>query len=235
VTAVKRSIKRGKASKPTARAASRINAVSWILLKDALALIADAYQNSELAQRKLCKAFVESQVRTRAACAEGGWISEPGQKQWKEYEHNLRLSDLWRPEYVRPDGEPRSGKLQLLWQDSSAAVLTGHPGPVTFFRIEVAKEDLKKLLPKGYNLPQQQPAPAPQRKRGGGRPEQYEWDRVFAQFMRLVEEDGWPEIQSYREFAEKVCDACAKAEMEPTPSVDTVREKISVWNSARRR
>jgi hypothetical protein len=235
VTAVQRSLKPGKASKPTARAASPKNAVSWILLADALALIADAYQSSRLAQRKLCKAFVESQVRTRAACAEGGWIREQGQGEWKEYDHNLRLSDLWRREYFAPNSAPYS-KLQIHWQDSSATLETdAGPVTVTFYRIEVAREDLLKLLPKGYDLPQQQPAPGPQRKRGGGRREQYEWDRVFAEYVRLIEEDGWPQIQSYRAFAKKVCDACAEAGMEPTPSVDTVREKISIWESARRR
>jgi hypothetical protein len=235
VKAVQQSIKPEKASKPTASAASPKKAFSWILLVDALALITNAYQNSGLAQRKLCKAFVESQVRTRAACAEGGWIKEQGQEQWKEYEHNLRLSDLWRREYFAPDSTPYS-KLQIHWQDSSAMLETDAlPVTVTFYRIEVAREDLLKLLPNGYELPQQQPAPAPQRKRGGGRRERYEWDRVFAQFLRLIEEDGWPQIQSYREFAEKVCDACAEAGMEPTPSVDTVREKISIWLSARRR
>jgi hypothetical protein len=235
VTAVQQSIKPEKASKPRARAASPKNAVSWILLAEALALITEAYQNSWLAQQKLCKAFVESQVRTRAACAEGGWICEPGQKQWKEYEHNLRLSDLWRREYFAPNSTPYS-KLQIHWQDSSATLETdADPVTVTFYRIEVAREDLLKLLPKGYDLPQQQPAPGPQRKRGGGRPEQYEWDRVFAEFLRLIDDYGWPQIQSYREFAKEVCGACAKAGMEPTPSVDTVREKISIWLSALRR
>jgi len=113
--------------------------------------------------------------------------------------------------------------------------MEARPLPVRFYRIEVAQEDLLKLLPEGYDLPQQQPAPGPQRKRGGGRPEQYDWDRVFAQFLRLIEEDGWPPIQSYREFAKRVCDACAEAGMEPTPSDDTVREKISIWVSARGR
>ncbi len=118
MTAVQRSLKTGKASKPRARAATPKNAVSWILLEAALALITDAYQNSELAQQKLCKAFVESQVRTRAACADGGWISEPGQGQgqWKEYEHNLQLSDLWRREHFAPGWTPCSGKLRILWQ-----------------------------------------------------------------------------------------------------------------------
>ena len=237
MTAVQRSLKPGKASKPTAKAASPKNAVSWILLKDALALMADFYQNWWLAQGTLCKAFVELEVRNRAARALAGWICEQGQA--KEYEHNLQLSDLWRREYFEPNWRPYS-KLQIHWLDSSATLETdvcmdARPVPVRFYRIEVAQEDLLKLLPKGYDLPQQQPAPGPQRKRGGGRREQYEWDRVFAEYVRLIEEDGWPQVQSYRAYAEKVCDACAEAGMAPTPSVDTVREKIAIWESKRRR
>ena len=235
MTAVQQSIKPGKASKPTASAASPKNAVSWILLADALALMTDAYQNSWLAQQKLCRAFVESQVRTRAACAEGGWISEQGQEQWKEYEHNLRLSDLWRRKYFAPDGRRHTESCKSIgktarrrWRRTLArsGYVLSHRGRVGG-PAETAAE--------GYDLPQQQPAPAPQRKRGGGRPEQYEWDRVFAQFLRLIEDDGWPQIQSHREFAKRVCDACAEAGMEPTPSVDTVRDKISIWVSVRRR
>jgi hypothetical protein len=234
---MQRSIKPGKASKPTASAAGPKNAFSWILLVDALALITDAYQNSKLAQRKLCKAFVESQVRTRAACAESGWIHEQGQ--WKEHQHNLRLSDLWRREYFAPDSTAYSGKLQILWQDSSATLQTEDAGPVRvkFYRIEVAWEDLLKLLPKGYVLPQQQSVSEPKRQRGGGRSARYNWDLVFAQVLQLLEDEGWPEIRSYREFAKKVCDACASVGMadDKIPSEDTVRDKLSVWVSARKR
>jgi hypothetical protein len=152
VTAVQRSIKPGKASKSTASAASPKNAFSWILLEDALALITDAYQNSGLAQRILCKAFVEFQVRNRAARAEGGWIRE--HEQWKEHEHNLQLGDLWRREYFAPDWTPYSGRLRILWQGSSATLLTEDAGPVKFYRIEVTREDVLKLLPPGY-----EPAP----------------------------------------------------------------------------
>jgi len=181
VTAVQRSLKPGKASKPTARAASFKKAISWILLKDALALMANFYQDWWLAQQTLCKAFVEVQVRNRAARALAGWICEQGQV--KEYEHNLQLSDLWRREYFAPNWTPYS-KLQIHWQDNSATLETdvcmdARPVPVRFYRIEVAQEDLLKLLPKGYDLPQQQPAPGPQRKRGGGRREQFEWDCVL--------------------------------------------------------
>ena len=138
MTAVQRSLKPGKASKPTAKAASPKNAVSWILLKDALALMANFYQDWWLAQQTLCKAFVEVQVRNRAARALAGWICEQGQV--KEYEHNLQLSDLWRREYFAPNWTPYS-KLQIHWQESSAT-LEKDAGPVTFYRIEVAREDL---------------------------------------------------------------------------------------------
>src|SRR5262249_45417192 len=141
-----------------------------------------------------------------------------------------------RREYFAPNWTPYS-KLQIHWQDSSATLETdAGPVTVTFYRIEVAREDLLKLLPEGYDLPpHQQPAPRPQCKRGGGRPEQYEGDRVFAQFLRLIEKDGGPKIQSYRKFAKKVCDACAEAGMEPPPSDGTVRKKIAIWLSARQR
>src|SRR5262249_8578793 len=168
-------LKPEKASKPTASAASFKKAISWILLKDALALMADFYQDWWLAQQTLCKAFVELQGRNRAARALAGWIREQGQV--KEYEHNLQLSDLWRREYFAPNWTPYS-KLQIHWQDNSATLETdvcmdARPLPVKFYRIEVAREDLLKLLPEGYDLPQQQPAPGPQRKRGGGRPGPY--------------------------------------------------------------
>ena len=153
MTAVQRSIKPGKASKPTARAASPKNAVSWILLKDAFALITDAYQNSGLAQRILCKAFVELQVQNQAARAEGEWWIKDEHGQWKELQ-NLRLGDLWRREYFGPDFTPKSGTLRILWQDSSATLQTEDVGRVTFYRIEVAREDVLKLLPPGY-----EPAP----------------------------------------------------------------------------
>jgi hypothetical protein len=149
---VQRSIKPGKASKPTARAASPKNAVSWILLAEALALITDAYQNSRLAQRILCRAFVELQVRNRTARAEGGWIRGGHEEEWKEHEHNLQLGDLWRRKYFAPDFTLNSGTLQILWQDSSATLQPEDASPVTvtFYRIEVAREDVLKLLPPGY-------------------------------------------------------------------------------------
>ena len=88
-------------------------------------------------------------MQNRAARAEGGWIKDE-HGQWKEYEHNLRLGDLWRRKYFALDFTPYSGTLRILWQDSSATLQTEDAGPVTFYRIEVAREDLLKLLPPGY-------------------------------------------------------------------------------------
>jgi len=51
----------------------------------------------------------------------------------------------------------------------------------------------------------------------------------------LLNDEGWPEIQNYRKFAKKVCGACASAGMEKIPGEDRVREKLSLWFSARNR
>jgi hypothetical protein len=199
VKAVQQSIKPGKASKPRASAASPKNAFSWILLADALALTTDAYQNSMLAQRKLCKAFVESQVRTRAACAESGWIREPGQKQWKEYEHNLQLSDLWRREYFGPSWMPYS-KLQIHWQDSSATVETDVAQiTVTFYRIEVAREDVSKLLPEGYEprIPPALPATSSTAEpHPGGAPREYSHEQILIEAAAYIVVNNLPETQT---------------------------------------
>jgi len=200
VTAVQRSLKPGKASKPTARAAGPKNAVSWILLADALALITDAYQSSRLAQRKLCKAFAESQVRTRAACAEGGWILEQGQGEWKEYDHNLRLSDLLRREYFAPDWMPYS-KLQIDWQGSSATLETdtetdAGPVTVTFYRIEVAREDVSKLLPEGYEprIPPALPATSSTAEpHPGGAPRKYSREQILIEAAAYIVVNNLPE------------------------------------------
>jgi hypothetical protein len=232
VTALQRAIKPAKARKPASTAGK--NAVTWILLKDALAFIADAYQDSDYAKQILFQAFLNRQVRHRARSLQRMWIP---QGQWKLDGLNLRLDDQWRRELFFDGfpGKPYPEKLQVNWQSSSATLLTKDVvGPVKFFRIEVAREDVLQLLPAGYELPPQQPVSEPKRQRGGGRSDQYNWDLVFAQVLRLHRDEGWPEIRSYRKFAKKVCDACALAGMtdDKIPSEDRVREKLSVWFDA---
>ena len=200
MTAVQRSIKPGKASKPKASAASP---KKWILLKDALNLITDAYQNLGLAQRVLCQALVELQVRNRGARALAGWISEPGQEHWKEYEHNLRVGDLWRRQYFAPDWFPYS-KLQIHWQGSSATLETdaetdAGPITVTFFRIELAREDVSKLLPEGYELPIPPALPATSstaEPHPGGAPRGYSREQILIEAAAYIVENGLPETQT---------------------------------------
>jgi len=159
VTTVQRSIKPRKASKRTAKRsiqpgkASKPNGSSWILLEDALVRLADAYRDMRLAVRILCRAFVESRMRARPGHIEGGYIMEQGQS--KEYEHNVRIGDLWRREYFAVDYTPYHGKMQIDWQSSSATLRTEDGNEVTFYRIEVALEDLLTLLPEG--LPSESP------------------------------------------------------------------------------
>jgi hypothetical protein len=242
VKAVQQPIKPEKASKPTASAASPKNAFSWILLKDALALITDAYQNSGLAQRTLCKAFVELQVRNRAARAEGGWICEQGQ--WKEHEHNLRLGDLWRREFFAPNWTPY-GTLQIHWQNNSARLLTEDAGPVTFYRIEVAREDLLKLLPEGYELPSESPSATatlvspqvqPEQTGGSKRGQKGYSERDLKKFevkfyQMLAHDDVQPEDRiTYSDYGEKLERWGKDNGLEKVPTDKTLAERISkVW------
>ena len=194
-----RAIKPAKARKRASTAGE--SAVTWILLKDALTFIANAYQDLEYAKQILLQAFLDRQVRNRAARLQRVWIPKG---QGKEDEPNLRLDDQWRPELFSGGFPwmPYPEKLQVNWEGSSATLLTKDswmPYPETlegswatllhlvkFFRIEVAREDVLQLLPAGYELPPQQPVSEPKRQRGGGRPNQYNWDRVFAQVLRFA-------------------------------------------------
>src|SRR5262249_34547734 len=93
VTALQRAIKPAKARKRASTAGE--SAVTWILLKDALTFIANAYQDWEHATQILFKAFLDRQVRNRAARLQRLCIPKG---QGKEDEPNLRLDDQWRPE-----------------------------------------------------------------------------------------------------------------------------------------
>src|SRR5262249_8977023 len=67
----------------------------------------------------------------------------------------LRLSDLLRREYFAPDWMPYS-KLQIDWQGSSATLETdtetdAGPVTVTFYRIEVAREDVSSCCQRDMN------------------------------------------------------------------------------------
>jgi len=124
------------------------------------------------------------------------------QGQSKEYEHNVRIGDLWRREYFAVDYTPYHGKMQIDWQSSSATLRTEDGNEVTFYRIEVALEDLLTLLPEG--LPSesppatalQPPVPkvAPARSKGLKRgPQGYseqELKRFEVKFYELLYDDG---------------------------------------------
>jgi hypothetical protein len=104
------------------------------------------------------------------------------------------------------------------------------PPPDSYFMFEgitVSRDQVLKL----------RPVPATTvgstAKRRGGRAPQFNWDEVFAIALALFDQEGWPDIKSLRKYAKKICDACAKAGMEPAPEPDTVREKLSVWLSKR--
>jgi len=120
----------------------------WILLKDALALVGDAYQmdithpyqgffvlgGSWPAENMLYRALKDRKVRYRFARFEGGWSDEASQRP--------HLDAVWRGDR----------KAKINWQMSSAYLQTSD-GFGTFYRIEVAREDVLKLLPEGYEAP----------------------------------------------------------------------------------
>src|SRR5262249_23287287 len=128
----------------------------------------------------------------------GGWI-QCEHEEWKEYKHNLQLSDLWRREYFAPDFAPNSGTLRILWQDSLATLLKGPPCPVTFYRIEVAREDVSKLLPEGYEprIPPALPATSSTAEpRPGGAPREYSREHILIEAATYIVVNDLPETQT---------------------------------------
>jgi hypothetical protein len=113
-------------------------------------------------------------------------------------------------------------RMKFDWELSSA-VWKG-PDRFEFWDISAARDDVIALRP----APSSANNDIVKRFRGGRRPA-YEWDAIFAIVLRLYDEDGRPDVKSYRKFAKRVCDTCSKDGMEPVPGEHTVREKLSIW------
>ncbi len=67
------------------------------------------------------------------------------------------------------------------------------------------------------------PAPAPAPKKGGGRPEKYDWGRFYAAIAEIVHVEGIPLSQS--EMENRMKDWCM-AEFGDTPSDSTIRDRV---------
>ena len=113
--------------------------------------------------------------------------------------------------------------------ESSKATWEKRQSHFTFEVITVARDRVLAVRPAPAHITK------PKRQRSGGLSPRFDWDAVVAQTLALLEEQGWPDIKSRREFAKEICDECAKAGMEPTPGDNTVRDKLSIWLSARKR
>ena len=123
--------------------------VTWVSLKNTLALAERVYLDAVPAKQTLYQGFRDRRVRMRAASLQG---------RWREDAPTPRLSWLWRRENFW-DGasaflEPHPSRLRVDWEKSSATLRGEGPGEaVTFYRLEAAREDVLRLLPEGYKLP----------------------------------------------------------------------------------
>jgi hypothetical protein len=119
-------------------------------------------------------------------------------------------------------------RMKFDWEFSRA--IWERPPPNSYFvfeEITVARDQVLELRA----APVVTTGPAVRRR--GGRAPQFNWDEVFAVTLALLEQEGWPDVRSRRQYAGKIYDACADAGMEPIPDTDTLREKLSVWLSRR--
>jgi hypothetical protein len=143
------------------------SAVTWVLLSDARALVVDAYQmqtrgdfhsvESSPAENMLRNALADGRVRSRGL----------------RFERTLTKDAPQRPPSFEDLRTVWEKGAWINWQTSSAdcvfvrGVLPGSNHPVygpdgtTYHRIEVAREDLLKLLPEGYELPFELPLAKP--------------------------------------------------------------------------
>jgi hypothetical protein len=133
------------------------SAVTWTLLRDALSLIADAFQmqtrgdfdfvGHSPAENMLRNALEDGRVRSRGVRFEENWKKDAPQRP-PSFED---LRTVW------------AKGARINWQMSSADVVSAQVWSdraipdyridYTYHRIEVAREDVSKLLPEGYEPP----------------------------------------------------------------------------------
>jgi len=95
-------------------------------------------------------------------------------------------------------------KVQIDWQGSSATLETdaeteAGPVTVTFFRIEVAREDVLKLLPEGYELPIPPALPATSstaERHPGGAPREYSREQILIEAAAYIVVNNLPETKT---------------------------------------
>jgi hypothetical protein len=111
------------------------NTISWILLRDARCLVTQTYQASGLAERFLIHWIAAGEVRWRC-------LGMEGRKQ--ESDPGLGDREFWRETASSGPGV-HVIVLRVNWPESSAR--RNGMGGYTAYRIELALEDIAKLLP----------------------------------------------------------------------------------------
>jgi hypothetical protein len=179
-----------------------------MLLRHALALVADVYQMQTQmqppgdfdivrhwpAENMLRNALEHGRVRSRGVRFEGNWKKD-APEQPPSFED---LRTVW-------------GKgAWINWQMSSADVVSAHvwsdPAIVpyyhtdyTYYRIEVAREDVLKLLPGGCELPIPPALPATSstaEPHPGGAPREYSREQILIEAAAYIVANNLPETQT---------------------------------------
>jgi hypothetical protein len=203
---VQRAVKAGRASNSKTIKAAKMqksqSAVTWILLRDALALVAEAYQmqkpDFELVERwlpvnMLRNALEEGRVRSRGVWFKGNWKKDA--RQPPSFED---LRTVWEK------------GARINWQMSSADLVSAHVGSDraffryydidgTYHRIEVAREDVSKLLPEGYEprIPPALPATSSTAEpHPGGAPREYSREQILIEAAAYIVVNNLPETQT---------------------------------------
>lgn len=208
---VQRAVKAGRASNSRTIKAAKMqklnaagqSAVTWMLLRDALALVADAYQMKRgefdfvghwPPENMLRNALEDGGVRSRGVWFEGNWKKDAPQRP-PSFED---LRTVW-------------GKgARINWQMSSADVVSAHvwsDGAIvpyydidgTYHRIEVAREDVSKLLPEGYEprIPPALPATSSTAEpHPGGAPREYSREQILIDAAAYIVVNNLPETQT---------------------------------------
>ena len=115
--------------------------ITWILLRDARALVVEAYQSPSTAERWLQEHLKTGRIRWRCWKIDGPIESDP----WMNDATRLGDPRFWCPSVEV--GGMRLWILSVNWQESSAH--RNGMGGYTVSRIEVPREDVVALLPRG--------------------------------------------------------------------------------------
>lgn len=167
-----------------AKKADRQSSTAWILLSNARGLVVDAYQSTPYSEQRLVDWLHTGKVRWRC-------MEMVGRK--REEDPGNGDPNFWQKETVPEAGRNIFRLLYINWPESSAVRKWGAWWGYSAIRIEVARDDLLKLLPERRSRAASQQ----------GRPPEYDISGIL-DAGRDVLKRGVPERAEW--FYEKVRD-----------------------------